>query len=191
MARGFNAAFPATAVATANASHSTISSSTATPSTSRANRVCRIFRSAKILETTGTEVTATPTASTMIKRQAIAIRPSQRRPDQTGTQQQCQQEGQASADDRQPADLAAFLAGKELTGFGAREEHEQQQSQPVDEIQDVCPAGLPPWSRCSHRWQPAQQRRAEHDSCEDLAYNLRLPQLDEKVAQQLRQPDKQ
>src|SRR6266478_8697702 len=49
----------ARAVATASTAHSPMSSSTATPSTRRAKRVCRILRSKKIREITGMEVTAT------------------------------------------------------------------------------------------------------------------------------------
>ena len=59
-----------------SASHSTISSNTATPSTSRANRVCRIFKSLKIFETTGTDVTATPTARMMIIESRFPFGPS-------------------------------------------------------------------------------------------------------------------
>ena len=159
-----SAPLPATAVATANASHSTISSSTATPRTSRANRVCRIFRSAKILETTGTEVTATPTASTMISDRRLPFGPASDGRINHGTQQQCQEERQASADDRQPADLAALLAGEELTGFGARQKHEQQQSEPVDEIQDVCPAGCRPAADVAIAGSRPSSAGPEHDS---------------------------
>src|SRR5205809_5066771 len=57
----------ARAVATANTAHRPISSSTATPSTSRANLVCNTFRSKNILEITGMDVTATAMLMTKMR----------------------------------------------------------------------------------------------------------------------------
>ena len=73
--RGSSSALPAIPVARASANHRTMSSSTATPRTRRAKRVCRIFRSAKIFETTGTDVTATPTATMMISAMRVPLGP--------------------------------------------------------------------------------------------------------------------
>jgi hypothetical protein len=57
----------ASAVAIASTAHKKMSSSTATPSTSRAKRVCKIFRSWKMREITGIDVTATAMPITRMK----------------------------------------------------------------------------------------------------------------------------
>ena len=75
---------PPKAVATANAAQSTMSSSTATPNTSRAKRVWRILRSAKILEITGTDVTATATAEIMINETLFPFGPAIAAPTRSG-----------------------------------------------------------------------------------------------------------
>src|SRR5260370_4995231 len=69
----------ASAVATASTAQSTISSRTATPSTRRAKPVCRIFRSRKMREITGIDVTATAMLITRIKDVRFPLLPTHQR----------------------------------------------------------------------------------------------------------------
>jgi hypothetical protein len=118
-------------------------------------------------------------------RKAIGVRPCQRGSDQPRSESESQDEWNAGTHHGQQTDLAPFFAGEELLCFGAGEKHQQQQAEPVHEIKYVClmvgslddPAG------CRNS---SDYRRTEHNSGQNLADDLRLPQFGEEVAQELR-----
>ena len=131
----------ANAVATANTPHSTMSSSTATPSTIRANRVCRIFRSWKMREITGIEVTATAMPITRMSAVVCEALPISAEWGEWN-QQHGDQEGKQRADSGKPRDLSPVIRAQQFASFSAGDEHQQQQSQPVDKRQNNIDGGV-------------------------------------------------
>ncbi len=124
------------------------------------------------------------------QRNAVAVRTGQRRPDQPRAEGQPQQKGKSGAHNRQPAHFAALFAAEQLLRFRPGEKHQQQQSEPVHKIENVSLV-LGAIHDVRNARQPAQQRRPQHDAGQYLADHLRLPQLDEQIAQQLGEPHQQ
>ena len=122
------------------------------------------------------------------QRNAVAVGAGERGADEPGTERQPKDKRYSRAHDGQPTHFAALFAGKQLAGLGAGKEHQQEQAEPVHEIQNICllPDGV---HQARRPGQSANQRGAQHHAREDLAHYLRLPESDKKVAEQLRQPD--
>ena len=122
------------------------------------------------------------------QRDTVAVGAGERGADEPGTECQSKDKRYSRTHDGQPTHFAALFTGKQLAGLGAGKEHQQEQTEPVNEIQNICllPDGLPQARRPG---QSANQRGTQHHAGEDLAHHLRLPQSDEKVAEELCQPD--
>ena len=91
---------------------------------------------------------------------------------------------------RQPAHFAALLTAEQLSGLCPRQEHQQQQTKPVNKIQNVylMPGGFR--QTCGER-QSSEQSGAQHHTRQDFADYFWLSELDEEVTEKLRQPDEQ
>jgi len=70
--------------------------------------------------------------------------------------------------------------------FGPRQKHQQQQAEPIDEVQNVS-LMLGGLHQARREWQSAQERRTEHDTGRNLAYDPRLAQFYKEIAEQLGQ----
>ena len=96
-----------------------------------------MFKSAKNLEITGTEVTATPTARMMMRETRVLLGPARAGPT-SQDQSEADQERNTGSDNGQPTHGAPLFPREQLARLGSRQEHQEQKSQPVDETQDGC-----------------------------------------------------
>ena len=182
------------AVATASTPQRTMSSRTAVPRIRLANRVCRIFKSWKIREMTGIEVTATAIASTSRAADLtpltptsgsigmIDARPSPKtRKNGNGVPTPGSRPSHGGFPWKQPPHLAS------------RNEHEQKDAKPIDEAHAR-------WTSCSglrrrifekeaedRRRELPEHKRTHQDASNDFAHQARLLQALEHVAKHLHQ----
>ena len=121
------------------------------------------------------------------KRNAVAVRSGKGRRDEAWTQDEAENEWNAGTHNREPSDFAALFACEEVLCFCARKKHEQEQAEPVDEIQGagVVQGGLDNPGGV----QTAKERGAEDDTGQDLSDNPGLAQLHKRVAEDLGQRD--
>ena len=129
-------------------------------------------------------MTATPDSENDDQRNAAAVRTSERGTNEARAKRQRQDERNARANDREPADFAALVTGEEFAGLGAGEKHQQQQTQPIDKGQNagLMFAGL---HQSCNDGQAPEQGRTEHYTGTDFADDFGLAQPDEQVAQHL------
>ena len=116
------------------------------------------------------------------------LRASQRGPNQPRTKDQREHERDTSSYDGQPSHFATFFASEQLPRFSAGQEHQQQQTEPIDEIQNVClvPSRV---QESGYIRQASDESWAQHYSGKDFADDLGLPKFDEEIPQQLRGSD--
>ncbi len=89
------------------------------------------------------------------QRDAIAVWTGQRWDDQPVAEDQAKHEWHPCADDGQPRDFPPLLAGEKMLSFCSRKEHQQQQAQPVNEVENISlmPCGI---EQMSYEWQSAE-----------------------------------
>jgi hypothetical protein len=114
----------------------------------------------------------------------VAVWTRQGWPNEPGSEQQSKDERQSCADNREPAYFAPLIAREELLRLGAGKEHEQQQSQPVNEIEDIAlmPGAL---KEAGGPWQASDERIAENNAGQYFADNLWLRHFYEQPAEEL------
>ena len=123
------------AVAMASTAQRTISSNTATPSTSRAKRVCRILRSKKMREMTGIEVTATAMLITSNSEARLDFTPINQPSGSTDPKSQHDEERQRRPYGGQPANLLSLMLLEERLGLRAGKKHQHEQAEIIEKIE--------------------------------------------------------
>ena len=112
------------------------------------------------------------------ERNLVPVWALQRRANQCWTEDESDDKRQPRTDNRQPPDFTPLFAGEQLLCFRATQEHEQQQTQPVDEVEHIafvyCTSDDP-----HKEWDPSQKRWTKHNPRQNLAYHFWLAQLHE------------
>jgi hypothetical protein len=71
-----------------------------------------------------------------------------------------------------------------LLRFRAGKEHEQEQTEPVNEVQNIALV-FGALNEAGRKWEPSDERVAKNDSCKYFSDDLRLPDFHEQPAQEL------